>query len=586
MFLKKSTTTINGKTYNHYKVVESYREDGKVKHRILFALGSLTDEQAERLRMAISAHSNPDIIVSKSEDIVVTKHLAFLDVAVLFQLWQDWGFHNFFTEDRWVKAMVFNRCIDPVAKINVKDWAVETVLPVYLDTQPNRMDTFDVYRELDRLSNRESELQSFIFQQLKSQFQDLSEVFFYDITSTYMEGNRCVISKLGYSRDHRPDCEQIVIALMITPEGYPFYWRVLEGNTQDITTVKDLVREVKTRYGIQNCTMVFDRGMVSSDNLLTLEDQEWEYVSAMDRDEIATAGFFDEALPEPATSGDWEQIMAMREFIPFDEDGFLFFREFQVGNRRYILSFDVTRFLDEQKMLERRIKQVLDWVQQKNQNLAQAKKARSREKLECETQMMLKRKRVKKFLSVQIEPHAHTVPNKKGEQRTVESFQLSSTLEQTQLHKEQRLHGITCFITNLSKDHSSARDIIQWYRRKNKVEEAFREIKSHLQLRPIHLTRENRVKAHVTICMLAYFLYNDLERRLKNKGVAMSPVGMLELLAKCQINKVEFKGNYQPKLSITEPSSKQKELLQAIGCESTIDPKPLKQILKKVENWL
>ena len=586
MFLKKSTTTINGKTYNHYKIVESYREGGKVKHRILFALGTLTNEQAERLRMAISTHSNPDIVVSKAEDIVVTNHLSYLELAVLFKLWQDWDFHKFFTEDRWVKAMVFNRCIDPVSKINVKDWVSETVLPAYLDTQPNQMDAFDVYRELDRVANRESDLQSFIFQQLKSQHPDWTEFFFYDITSTYMEGNHCVIAKLGYSRDHRPDCEQIVIALMITPEGYPFYWRVLDGNTQDITTIQELVLEVKNRYGINNCTMVFDRGMVSTDNLLTLEGQEWKYVSAMDRDEIATSSFFDEALPEPATPDDWEQIMAMREFIPFDENRFLFFREFELGNRRYIISFDVARFLDEQKKLKQRIEQVLNWVQQKNQTLAEAKKARNREKLEQEIQTTLKRKHVKKLLNIHIEPHAHTVTTKKGEQRIVNSFRLFGSIKQAGLQKEQRLHGITCFITNLSRDHSSASDIIQWYRRKNKVEEAFHEIKSHLQLRPIHLTREKRVKAHVTICMLAYFLYNDIERRLRENGVAMSPVEMLEILAKCQINKLEFKGNHQPKLSITEPSSRQKELLKVIGCESVIDKKSVKQVLKKVENWL
>jgi transposase len=115
------------------------------------------------------------------------------------------------------------------------------------------------------------------------------------------------------------------------------------------------------------------------------------------------------------------------------------------------------------------------------------------------------------------------------------------------LQKEQRLHGITCFITNLSKDQSSARDIIRWYRRKNKVEEAFHEIKSHLQLRPIHLTREKRVRAHVTICMLAYFFYNDIELRLKEMGVDLSPLEVLEIMAKCQINKLEFQSNYQPK---------------------------------------
>ena len=100
--------------------------------------------------------------------------------------------------------------------------------------------------------------------QLRKRGKASSDAFFYDFTSSYFEGSRCVIAKLGYSRDHRPDREQLVIALMITPEGYPFYWRVLAGNTQDITTIESLVSDIKRRFGIEHCTLVFDRGMVSA----------------------------------------------------------------------------------------------------------------------------------------------------------------------------------------------------------------------------------------------------------------------------------------------------------------------------------
>jgi len=126
----------------------------------------------------------------------------------------------------------------------------------------------------------------------------------------------------GYSCDHRADRQQIVIALMITPVGYPFNWRVLEGNAQDISTVQGLIEDVKNRVAIKKCTMVFDRGMVSSENLQSLEGEKWSYVSAMDRDEIAISDFFLATLPDPPTLQDWEQVMAMREFIPFDENNY------------------------------------------------------------------------------------------------------------------------------------------------------------------------------------------------------------------------------------------------------------------------
>lgn len=100
----------------------------KVKHRILFPLGALTNEQAERLRLAIAAYSNPDLVVARSDDIVVTKHAAYLAVTTLHHLWQKWGFSDFFPADRWIEAMVLNRCLEPVTKIHIKEWMAATVL--------------------------------------------------------------------------------------------------------------------------------------------------------------------------------------------------------------------------------------------------------------------------------------------------------------------------------------------------------------------------------------------------------------------------------------------------------------------------
>lgn len=128
--------------------------------------------------------------------------------------------------------------------------------------------------------------------------------------------------------------------------------------------------------------------------------------------------------------------------------------------------------------------------------------------------------------------------------------------------------------------------MISWYRRKNRVEEAFHEIKSHIELRPIHLTRTQRVRAHVSICILASFLYNDIERRLREKGFSESPHEVLALLQTCQLNRLEFKNQRRSKWSITEPSEAQKKYLQALGCEGSLDPRQVKRVLEKAENWL
>lgn len=179
---------------------------------------------------------------------------------------------------------------------------------------------------------------------------------------------------------------------------------------------------------------------------------------------------------------------------------------------------------------------MLTWIKDKNQTLAQAKKAKSFEVLQREVQTMLKRKGVKNFLTITIEVQSHTIIGKNGKERTVSSYRLSYSIDQTALEKEQRLHGITCFISNVDTRSYSAEEIIQWYRDKNKVEEAFHEIKSHLDLRPIFLTREKRVKAHVSICVLAYFLYNDMEQRLRQSDSTISVEMVLNILKACLVN--------------------------------------------------
>lgn len=166
MFLKKSTATIKGKQYHHYKIVEYYRDEEKVKHRILFNVGKLTEEQASQLRLTLQIQSDPTLIVAKEKDLLVTKSLAYLDVMVLHDLWRQWGLSNFFASDRWMEALVINRCIDPISKIQLQPWAMRTILPAVI---PNLLtyDEYDVYRELDRLAKQEDEIQVFLYNQLK-----------------------------------------------------------------------------------------------------------------------------------------------------------------------------------------------------------------------------------------------------------------------------------------------------------------------------------------------------------------------------------------------------------------------------------
>lgn len=584
MFLKKSSTVINGKSYHHYKIVESYREDNKVKHRILFNIGTLTDDQAETLRLALQVKNNPSIVVAKEQDLVVTKSVAYLNVITLHLLWQDWKLHSLFPEDRWVETLVINRCIDPSSKIRLQPWALGTVLPSLIPAI-RTYDEFDVYRELDRLNKQEEQLQRFLHDQLKKRGKLDTQAYFYDITSCYVEGSRCVIAKLGYSRDHRPDREQIVIALMITPEGYPFYWRVLEGNTQDITTIEPLVSDLKLKFGIEHCTLVFDRGMVSQENLEHITNQGHKYVSAMDKDEIRTT-LLDLVMPEAATPQDWEQVLPMREFIPYDENALLFYRPLTIENQRFTVTFDVQRFLDQTKQRQRSMKAVEAQINQMNECLREARKSRNELVVKRDVEKLLARRGFKKLTTVTISPISIDVTSKSGKARKVASFQIHLQWRSDELRDVARLDGLTCFITNMNENELSDHEVVSIYRRKNKVEESFHEIKTHLQLRPMHVTRSARVKAHVSVCMLANFLMNDMEQRLAAAGQRISPLDVLQALRPCQVHRLEISTTKRKMLKIQEVTEAQQAYLEALQCEQANDPKFKKQVLELAENWL
>lgn len=584
MFLKKSTATIKGTQYHHYKIVESYRDGGKVKHRILFNVGKLTDEQAEQLKLAIQVQNNPSLVIAKESEITVTRSVAYLNVIVLHHMWQQWNLSQFFSEDRWVEALVINRCVDPTSKIRLQSWAEQTVLPALIPAL-RKYDEYDVYRELDRIAKQEDALQVFLYEQLKRRQRIHSDAFFYDITSSYFEGSRCVLARLGYSRDHRPDREQIVIALMITPEGYPFYWRVLDGSTQDVTTIEALVGDVRKRFGIEHCTLVFDRGMVSANNLKSIDQEQLKYVSAMDKDEIRTT-LLDEVMPVAATTEDWEQVLAIREFHACDENEFLFYRPLSQDGNRYLVTFDVGRFHDQTKQRQRQIQHVEQMIQSMNESLRTAKKSRKQEVVEREVHRILSRKGLKKQTTLTIEPIEISLETPKGNIRTVHSFQIQLAWLEDQLKDAARLDGLTCFITNMSNSELADQEVIAWYRRKNKVEEAFHELKSHLQLRPMHVTRTERVKAHVTVCMLANFLMNDMEQRLREGGSTLSPVDLLTDLESCRIHRMEIATTKRKWLNIQEISEQQQNSLQALQCEELFQEKFQKQVLKTAETWL
>jgi len=191
---------------------------------------------------------------------------------------------------------------------------------------------------------------------------------------------------------------------------------------------------------------------------------------------------------------------------------------------------------------------------------------------------MLAKRKLKLLLIVTVTPIEITVTKSNKTTRIVQSFQLSTEIDKNKEMQKRRLDGITCFITNDMTIPQG--EVIQKYRDKNKIEEAFREMKSQLALRPIYLTRPERVKAHVTICVNAYLLINSIEMMLRKAEFALSSEELLRQVSSCQLNQVGLKNSPQRSLTITEMTEQQQQWAKLFHCEKMIKPKMIDQFNK------
>ncbi len=569
MFLKKTQKKYKEKGYEHYSLTESYREGGKVKHRNIAKLGVLSPEQAERIRLVLKIQRIDNVYVGDLSDVVVKKHYRFLDVAVMDYFWRQFELDSFFFGAPYAEAMAINRCLDPLTKIHIKQWVEATVLPRLLKTE--FPDEYEVYRALDQIDKREDELQQHLYRQYIKLGYTAGNTVFYDITSSYFEGTKCVLAAYGYSRDHRSDRKQIVIALVITPDGYPLYWKVMPGNTPDVTTVAELLAQLKTRFGIEKCLLVFDRGMVSADNLKTVAAHKFTYISAMDKDEIRTLELLEPEFPELLT-GIWQEKLQNKGFHAYNKS--LFYREHMHTGRRHIIAFNSCLYREQQESRTGRLTKAKEFLVAYNLELSRAQKSRNKETTERKITSKLRYWQLHKVIEWQLNHIA--LETEKG--RKVNSFEISYTVNEEKLKTQSQLDGILCFVTNDTA--LTPRQVIHYYRRKNIIEDAFRELKSYLRLRPFHLTRKERIKAHVTICVLSYLLLNALEEKLERLDESPSGPAALKLFKDCRLNRIAPAGTETYVESITELTGEQWKLLAGLGLGDFAGKKYLNKILE------
>jgi transposase len=407
MHLDWRTSKYKGKVYKSYGIAESYREGGKVKKKRLFTLGKLTDEQAAKIRLICKVISNPDEQVTTLANIVAQECVSYLDVAVVNQLWEKWQLSDAFTfditkgllsTDLVAKILVINRCLEPCSHYSVPRWIRTTALPEILGENVLKLNDDKIYYELSKIQQNQPAIENFLFKKTYEQDPQSYAHVNYDLSSSYFVGLKCKLSAYGRSKDGKANCKQVVLALMVNSQGYPFKWDVFAGNMPEIHTMEKIIKACAHRFKLQDISMVFDRGLVSEDSLTLIDELGLKYISALDHDQIPKVPNIELSIfKDLDLQTALKSIPKLSGFTKYDSD--LYFKDLGIaGQKRYIVGINPVRFVQDRKCRQEKFDCFQRFVASNNRLLKKAKRDRQEQPTLNKVINELKRLKIRKYL--------------------------------------------------------------------------------------------------------------------------------------------------------------------------------------------
>jgi transposase len=569
-----------GKTYRSYSLARSYRLKGKSRKEIVLKLGKLNEDEVARWRKLLHAVKSPDAFLTTLDDLVVTQHYAYLDVAVANAVWEHWTLDTVFRHTgkrvirlaTVVRILTLNRCIDPAVKSKIPGWFRETALPWLLNLEPESLNSSRIFRELVAIEHHKEALCQHLFFQMHRLDPEAMKLVFYDVSSTTFSGTQCVLMKWGYCKEGYHN--HVVLALVVNRRGLPFYWDVLPGGTADVTTITWLLERLTQRFQDLEVTLTFDRGLVSNDNLTALEQAQFKYISAMDKDQIEGITGLDFSIFSHLEPEQIElQAQQLPEFTTLTDT--TYYREIGVQNgRRYLLCLSPPLFKKQRLARADAVRVFQTTVQRINAELGAAKKSRQQAASQAKFDQQIRKAKLSAFVTVTILPLQVSVDSS-GKSRQVRTWQGTVVVDQKAMRHAGRLDGFWLLVTNhCDHEHGEfrlpAQDIIPPYQEKTVIESAFRDLKSCLDIRPVYVWTEAHVKAHYSVCVLAHLLNRTLTLWLHtNTGGEstkhiVSHESCYKELAGCQIDCIEVGNVGLSTYKMTRPTSQQKELLTRV----------------------
>jgi hypothetical protein len=522
MFLRRYTRTKDGKTHTYYALVESVRTEAGPRQHVVAYLGELNHDQERRWQRTVvfhnrqgdhqqlrlfpddenvSAPDGPDVVRIRLGSVGWTDPRAFGDVWLGLWLWKYLRLDEIV--DRHlpqgketvrpadiVAIEVINRLCGPCSEFALAErWYESTGLEDLLGVPDSAVTKDRLYRTLDRLLAAQEPIENDLKTRFGTLFQLDYDVLLYDLTSTYFEGlaEENDLARRGYSRDHRGDCKQIVLALVVTHDGFPLAHQTLAGNTQDLQTVEAIVTAIEARFGRSKRIWVMDRGMISEETLRFLSQPGRRHLLATRRGELAS--FQEELCP-----GGWTRL---------DDNPDVQVKLLKRKRVHYLLAQSRPRRRKERAIRRRQRRGLARALKRLEQRIADGR-LKSRDKL-LERVGRLKGRFPKACPFVTI-----TVP-KAGPAR------LSWSWNRAQFGAALARDG--AYLLRSNQGGFSAQEFWETYIQLTVVERAFRVLKSELLLRPVWHHYSGRTQAHVMICVLAYALWKTLDHLAKQAGL-------------------------------------------------------------------
>jgi transposase len=522
MFLRRYLRTKNGKTHIYYALVESVRTEAGPRQRVVAHLGELNHEQERQwqrtarfhnqqgedrqLRLfpddhQVSSPDDPDVVRINLKSVGWANPRQFGDVWLALWLWKHLKLDE--SLDRHVPQgketirpadivaiEVINRLCEPCSEFALAEqWYASTGLEDLLGIPDSAVTKDRLYRTLDQLLRAQTAIECDLEKQLGTLFRLDYSLVLYDLTSTYFEGLAAEneLAQRGYSRDHRSDCKQIVVALVLTKDGFPLAHRTFAGNTQDLKTVQTIVGEIETQFGTSQRIWVMDRGMISDESLKFLGELNRRYLLATKRGELA----------------EFQADLGKTGWSPLPKNPQVHVKLFERESVQYLLARSRPRRRKE-RAIRRRQRRGLATDLKKLSALVDAGKLKKRDKI-LERVGRLKERYPKARGFVQINVTATKQPR------------LEWTWDQAKYRQALATDG--AYLLRSNQPGWTAAEFWETYIQLTIVERAFRVLKSELFLRPIWHHYSGRTRAHVFVCVLAYALWKTLDHLAKRAGL-------------------------------------------------------------------